>query len=124
LFLQLYSLFFATAAGKLLTEEFSISVKRTAAAQPVNTVAKGFAGMSPGAPMLTADISNAVPAGNFEFEMGRVIAGLQIIELQILGPGGLAIAVNGFVPEDSFKHSVGQMSQYDFTFMAPIAQFQ
>ena len=110
--------------GQLLTEEFKITWSRTSNAQRVNTTAKGFAGLSPGTPMLEAEITNAIPAAGFEFDMGQIIASLSTINAQIIGPGRVAIVCPGFVEKDNGSHSVGSASEYSFNFVASLQQFQ
>ena len=54
--------------GVLLAEEQEIDFSRTANAQQVDTVIKGFAGLSPGSPMLEVDVNNAAPQGGSRTE--------------------------------------------------------
>jgi hypothetical protein len=112
--LQQYTLLYGTVNGSLLTEEASISVKRASNSSAVNTVAKGYAGESPGAANCTIDVKNAVPAAGFEFDAGPVINGLIPAEIGVVGPGGQRLIVPCFIIEDSIDHSVGSASNYDF----------
>ena len=47
---QLYSLIYASVGGALLTEHTQCTMRRLTDAQVIKTVAKWFAGVSPGAP--------------------------------------------------------------------------
>ena len=59
---QLYTLAYVTVENALLTEEASVTVNRATNSQVVNTVAKGYAGESPGAATTEIQVTNAVPA--------------------------------------------------------------
>lgn len=120
---QLYTLAYVTAESKLLTEEGSVTVGRASNAQQVATVAKGFAGVSPGAPTVQIQVKNAVPAADFEFDMGRYILSLQVIEIGIIVAGRQLVA-KGFILEDTFQHSVNSESAYDFTFIGGFELYQ
>ncbi len=112
---QVYTLAYVTADGKLLTEEASVTVSRNANAQPVNTVAKGWAGVSPGAPSIQIQVKNAVPAADFELNAGQHIVSLKTVEIGVIVAGKQLVA-KGFILEDTFSHSVNSESNYDFTF--------
>lgn len=120
---QLYTLAYCTADGKLLTEEASITVTRASNSQAVNTVAKGYAGESPGAPTIEIQVTNAVPAADFELDAGEFIQTLKTVEMGVIVAGKQLKAV-GFIIQDSFKHSVNSESQYDFTFRGSFAPFE
>ncbi len=118
---QLYTLAYATIDGKLLTEEASIGVQRTTGSQAVATVAKGYAGESPGAGMVEIDVTNAVPAADFEYDAGAVMESLQAVEIGVHYGGRLMVA-KGFIISDSFKHSVNSESIYEFRFRGAFAK--
>lgn len=121
---QLYSLAYVTVENALLTEEASCTVRRSANAQMVNTVAKGFAGVSPGAPMVQIDVKNAVPAADFELNAGQFIETLQAVEVGVIGPGGKQLKAKGFILEDTFQHSVNSEATYDFTFHGSFSDYE
>jgi hypothetical protein len=122
--LQLYTLLFGAINGSLLAEEQQIDVSRTANAAIVNTVAKGFAGVSPGAAMTEVDVKNAVPQGGFEIDFGPNIAGLIPVSVQVIGPGGTAMKSQAFVLSDTLRHGVNQEASYDFKAVMPLALFK
>jgi len=111
---QLYTLVFFSADGTLLAEEVEVDVARTTNSQPVSTVAKGYAGESPGAPMVEVDVRNAIPAGGFEFDMGKKMMGLIPVDVQVWGPGGTSLKGKMFVISDSVRHGVNQEAAYSF----------
>lgn len=122
--LQLYTLLYVTLDHKILVEETSITVNRDTGSQPVKTVAKGYSGESPGAGMTEIDVTNVVPQAGFEFDAGKKMAALEPVEMGVIGPGGKQLTVKGFIIGDSFKHSTGSESAYDFKFRGPLEQFK
>jgi hypothetical protein len=122
--LQLYSLLYAVVNGALLTEEANLSVQRTSGSNPVKTVAKGYAGEAPGASMVQIEVTNAIPASDFEIYTGPYISQLQVVEMGIVGPSGKMLKAKGFIVEDSFKHAVDTESTFSFTFRGQFADWQ
>jgi hypothetical protein len=120
---QLYTLAYCTADGKLLTEEASLTVNRATNSQAVNTVAKGYAGESPGAPTVEIQVQNAVPAADFELNAGPFMKALKSVEMGVICAGKQLVA-KGFIISDSFKHSVNSESMYDFTFRGGFEDFE
>lgn len=121
---QLYTLLYVLANGRLLTEEASVEVKRMTGSQAVTTVAKGYAGESPGANMIELDIENAVPAADFEFDAGAYMEAMEVVEIAIVGPGGKQLTCKGFIIEDSLKHGTNAESKYSFKFRGNFAKFE
>jgi hypothetical protein len=112
--LQLYTLLYIGINGTLLAEEQEIDLARTTNSQAISTVAKGYAGESPGAQMIEVDCSNAIPAGGFEFDMGKSMFGLIPIDVQVDGPGGTQLRGKAFVISDTIRHGVNQEAKYSF----------
>lgn len=121
---QLYTLLFAVTNGNLLAEEQQVDITRTSGAQRVMTVAKGFAGLSPGAALCEIDVKNAIPAGGFEVDFGTAIAGLVPVDVQVIGPGGKSLKHKAFIERDSIRHGVNQEASYDFHAVMPLALFE
>jgi hypothetical protein len=120
---QLYSLLFVGINGTLLAEEQSVDVKRTAAAQIVLTVAKGLAGVSPGAAHCMVDVKNAFPVGGLEFDAGPNIAGLIPVNVQIRRGDGKTIKGKCWILDDSMRHGVNQEASYEFSGIFPLSLF-
>lgn len=112
----IYSLIYVTVNNGLLTEHGSVSVRRTTNAQVVSTVAKGFAGMSPGSPMCEIEVSNAIPNAGFEYNAEEDMLALQNVEIG-LQVGGKIFVSKGFIIEDSFQHSTDSPSGLSFRFV-------
>ncbi len=122
--LGLYSIMVAVVNGTLVAEEQQIDFTRTANAQQIATVIKGFAGLSPGAPMLEVDIENAAPQGGFEFDAGPYILSLTPVQVQVIGPGGKVMKGDAFITEDHGTHGVNQAMRYRFRMIMPLTLFK
>ncbi len=120
--LQQYSLAFVNVNGALLSEEASVTVSRSTGSQPVHTVAKGYAGESPGAAVVEIDVSNAVPSADFEFNPGKFMSTLKDVEIGVVVAGKVLVA-KGFIISDSFKHSVNAESMLEFKFRGQFADY-
>src|SRR4051812_12671270 len=103
--IQLYTKALVYIEGALMSEETDVSFKRTTGAQVVKTVAKGFAGVSPGAPMCEISITNGVPSADFEIDPGAYMQTLQVVEVTIFAAGRTA-TTKAFVMSDNFSHGV------------------
>lgn len=120
---QLYTQAFVYINSALLAEEAEVRVARTTNASDVLTVAKGFAGQSPGAAMTTITVTSAVPAADFEFDPGRYMNTLETVEVTIAA-AGKTMTLKGFIPEDGFNHSVNSQSQLEFTIKGNFALWE
>lgn len=100
--------------GSLLAEEASVTIKRASNAQIVKTVAKGFAGLSQGAPMCNVSISNAVPSAGFEMDPGDFINQNLVGQLTVIIGDSLQGTANCFITDDTFSHAVDTASKLDF----------
>jgi uncharacterized membrane protein YcgQ (UPF0703/DUF1980 family) len=109
----LYSLIYVLADSALLSEEASVTMSRSTGSSEVKTVAKGYAGESPGAAMVELDVTNMVPAAGIEFDAGKYMSTMTPIEMGLLA-FGKQLTFKGFIISDSIKHSVGSESSYDF----------
>ena len=109
--------------SSLLSEEATVTVKRMSGAQPVKTTAKGLAGFSPGAPMLTISVSNAVPSADFELDPGKMISDLEVAEVTIFA-AGRTLTSKGCILDDNFSHAVETASKLDFEFTGAMAHWE
>ncbi len=100
--------------SKLLSEESSVTIKRSTGSQPVKTTAKGYAGESPGAPMCEITVENAVPSADFELDPGQFMLDLENVELTVFAAGRTATS-KGFIYEDNFSHAVENQSKLSFS---------
>jgi len=120
---QLYTLAEVWWNGKKLMEEASVKVTRDSKAQPVSTVGRGFAGMSPGAKDITISVENAVPSATFELNPGEYIDNLLVGEITIFA-AGKSLVSKGFITKDDFSHAVNSEAKLSFEFMGDFADWK
>lgn len=120
---QLYTMIFCLADGALLSEEASVSLSRETASSPAKTVAKGYAGETPGAAMCELQVSNMVPAAGMEFDAGQYMVAMKPVEMGLLSHGK-QLTFKGFIVSDAIKHSVNGDAGYDFTVRGSFASWE
>jgi hypothetical protein len=111
--LQLYTLGEIYVNGSKLAEEASLTVNRKTNSQIVLTVAKGYAGESPGAAMCEIDVVNAVPAAAFEMDPGDFMNGLKVVEFTFF-VASKTLTFKGFIIDDNFSHAVNSEAKLTF----------
>lgn len=121
--LQLYTKASVYIDGALLAEESDVTVKRMTGAQVVKTVAKGFSGLSPGAPMLQISVTNAVPSTDFEYNPGSDMSDLVVKEVTIFA-AGRTLTSKGFITDDNFSHASESQSKLSFEFTGQFADWE
>ncbi len=121
---QLYAKALPYYNGQQMTEETEVSIKRTTGAQATKTVPKGFAGMSPGSPMLELSIKSAVPAVGFEVStIGKDMNELRVVEFTIFC-AGKTLVTKGFVTEDDTTHGADKAAETGLTAMCSFADWE
>jgi len=112
---QTYSKAVVYVNSNLLTEESNVTIKRDSGGNAVKTVAKGYAGRSPGAPMTMITVKNAVPSADFEFNPGLNINQTEEVEVTVFA-AGKTLTVVGFITNDNFTHGVDAAAELEFEF--------
>lgn len=122
--LQQYSKVTVYYNSNLLVEEVSMGADRESGAQVVKTVSKGFAGTSPGSPMMTIEIVEAVPANGFDIStLGPDMKNQTVREVTLFS-AGKSLTTKGFVMKDSLKHGVDKESELSFSMTCEWADWQ
>lgn len=119
--LTVYSIGEVYVNGRYLAQEASMQFSRKTNSQAVLTVALGYAGESPGAPMCEVDVTNAVPSAGFELDAGAFMGStgggaqnaLQPVQFTLF-VAGKTLVFNGFIIEDSFSHAVNSEAKLTF----------
>jgi hypothetical protein len=107
-----------------MAEETNVTIKRISGAQVVKTVAKGFAGMSPGSPMMEITFKSAIPAAGFELTtIGEDMRDLVVREVTVFG-ASKSITTKGFVTEDNTQHGADNVAELDFTMQCEWADWE
>lgn len=112
---QDYAIAYITVNGALLGQEGSFTMSRTSNAQVIKTVAGGYTGDSPGAPMCEVSIKNFVPQAGIEFDAGTYIQTLTRVKVGILMSGKIAES-QGIFYEDDTAHGTDSPASYDLKF--------
>ena len=120
---QQYALLFTLGNGKLLSEMQDISFAAVSNAQDILTLAKGFAGQSKGADMVTWTVKNACPLGGFEWDVLPNMVTLTPVTLQLWGPGGKKSKSFAWIKNVTVEQGVGKQSSYDFSAVGPVSLF-
>lgn len=110
----LYTRALVTINGRLLTQEMNLTIDRDTKAQEIETVALGFAGVSPGSMVTRIKIDNAVPAADFELNPGPFMLALQVVEVGVLA-AGRQLTVKMFVLTDNFSHATNSPSKLEMS---------
>jgi hypothetical protein len=111
----------AGGTNKLLAQEASMTFSRKTNSQAVLTVALGYAGESPGAPMCEVEVTSAVPSAGYEVDPGSFMgstgddttSGLVVVKFSLF-VAGQKLAFKGFIIEDSFSHAVNTEAKLHF----------
>lgn len=120
---KLYSDIQVYVEGALLTEENHVTVTRDANFKEVDTVARGFAGVSRGSGRTTLQIRNAVPAAGVEFDPGSYMKALQTVEITLFRAGA-QLTGKFYVRTDTSEHSVNAESSLNFDAIGPFVDWQ
>jgi hypothetical protein len=121
--LQQYSSSAVYINSSQLTENADVTVERDPGFQRVLTIAKGFAGVSPGARFAIVTIRNAVPAVGFEFDPGDAMEGLIPVSVQVFAADATFIST-GFVERDTFKHAVNSEAMQDLSLVCQFGHYE
>jgi len=121
--LQEYSSSAVYINNSQLTENASVQVARDAGFQRVLTIAKGFAGVSPGAKLATVTIKGAVPSAGFEFDPGDVMEGLIPVSVAVFAASATFIT-RGFVEKDTFSHATNGEAMQDIDIICEYGKWE
>lgn len=111
--LQLYTLANIYVNGQLLSEESQLVVDHMTNSQIVETVAKAYAGESPGAPRVELSVTNAVPSTDFEFDPTPFMKDLLEVKFDVFYASNV-LTFRGFIISSNFSHAVNTPSKLEF----------
>jgi hypothetical protein len=121
---EVYALSYVTVEGALLAQAGSLAFQRQTGSQAVLTLALGYAGESPGASMVTGNVSCHVPSADFEFQADAYMESLSPVEIGFIVGESRTMVMKGFIIEDSLKQSVNSAIEYEFQFRGSFVRFQ
>lgn len=120
--LELYTNILVLIDGTLLTEENRVTINRSANSIAQNTVAKGYAGESPGAGMVTITVDNCVPSKDFELDPGKYIFKNRKCQITLIA-ASRQLTTPGFIISDTLEHGVNAESKLEFQFRGSPAEW-
>lgn len=122
--LEEYALAYVEIDGVLQLEEADVTINRDPKLLPQYTVAKRFAGVSPGAGEMMVDVSSAVPVGGFETDPGKYfVDGPKKVQIRIV-VGQISLTTDGFITKDNFRHGVNKEATINFSGMFEMSAWQ
>ena len=124
--MQLYDQMYAYINGKLLAENTSIGTELTGQQQEVDTLVRGFAGISPGPDKRTISFENVIPVSGMEVEVEKYY--LNKVELDVRlqqGGSGRKYEGKGFVqPGIKVDSGVGKTTTVSFSMVCDPGAFE
>ena len=124
--MQIYDQMYAYINGKLLAENTSIGTELTGQQQEVDTLVRGFAGISPGPDKRTISFENVIPVSGMEVEVEKYY--LNKVELDVRlqqGGSGRKYEGKGFVqPGIKVDSGVGQTTTLSFSMVCDPGAFE
>ena len=124
--MQLYDQMYAYLNGKLLAENTSIGTELTGQQQEVETLVRGFAGISPGPDKRTISFENVIPVSGMEVEVEKYY--LNKVELDVRlqqGGSGRKYEGKGFVqPGIKVDSGVGKTTTLSFSMVCDPGAFE
>ena len=123
--LQIYSLINVFVNGTMAAEEASCSIDQNTNSQIVKTVAKGYAGESPGAAMSECSIEMVNPSAGFELAQVQMLDAMdQLVPVQFtFYVASNELVFNGFVISRSLSHAVDSESKISFKARGSFSSF-
>jgi hypothetical protein len=121
--LQLYSNLYCTIDGRLQCEVQAITVNKISGLNPVDTLLKGFAGMSQGSPRQEISVDSAIPGVDFEFLPDGYMLEGKVVEFGLIGAGRQTVA-KGFITSANYSQSVNAESKLSFQAMCQFTSFE
>ena len=112
--------------GILLVEAASCEVSNENKDQDVETLVKGFSGVTPSPDKTMIKVESFVPSTGFEVDLQAREKARKVTEISLvmLGSSGQKLNSRGFVRNVSVKSGVGQNSTVSFDFVGEPANFQ
>ena len=121
--LEQYANAYLTLNSTLVSEATSVTVRRMSGSSDVVTMAKGYAGESPGAKRLEIDVESAVPTADFEIDPGKYMKYDESVEIGII-IAGRQLKTRGYILEDSIRYAANAEAALSFKFRGKYADFE
>lgn len=107
----------------LMLQVTSLEVTRNSGAIDQHTMPLGWAGESPGSPMMNIRADNAVPSAGLEFDAGVYMASLTEVSVTIY-LDNQTLTTRGIINQDTLRKGVDQNASYSFEMKAKFTPIQ
>lgn len=119
---QIYSKADLFADGVLIAEATGITINHRPSLNAVNTINKGFAGVSPGTKSAEIQLESAVPRVGVDYDYTDAMNTNKLIEVVVFARGK-KLKTKGFISDMSERYGVDQAASLSITLMCgPIAE--
>ena len=115
--LQLYERGALFADGALLVECQNITVNHDPKLNVINTMQKGFAGVSPGSEEATIDVSSALPRAGVDYDAISAMQGVEIVEM-VLFAAAKKFKYKGFITKVGMALGADRAAEFSFSMIA------
>lgn len=124
--MQLYDQMYVSLDGKLLAENTSIGTELTGQQQEVETLVRGFAGISPGPDKRTISFENVIPISGMEFAIEQAYLNKAELSVRLQqGGSGRKYEGKGFVqPGIKIDSGVGKTTTLSFSMVCDPGAFE
>jgi hypothetical protein len=102
--------------GALLVEVLNFSVDIDAQLNPIHTMQKGFAGVSPGSEMTKIEVNSAVPRSGLEFDVLSKLQGVEVVEMVFFAHAKKA-KVKGYISNLKQNYGADKSAELSFSFL-------
>jgi hypothetical protein len=108
--------------GQLMSESTSVSVDSDPKLNAIETMQKGFSGVSPGSEMTQISVESAVPRIGFEYDFVGTMQAQAVVEFTFFAHGKKS-TTKGFISKVGQKYGVNQAAAVSFEAMCePLAE--
>ena len=115
--LQIYERGALFADGQLLIECQTITVNLDPKLNEINTMQKGFAGVSPGSEMTTIDVAEAMPRAGVDYDAISRMQGVDVVEM-VLFAAAKKYKTKGFISKVGINLGADRAAEFSFSLIA------
>lgn len=102
--------------GSLLVDVINFSLDHDAALQPIHTMQKGFAGVSPGSPMTKGSVSGGIPRAGLELDYLSKLQGVSVVEFVVFAHSKKK-KFKGYITNIKEQYGADRAAEYSFDFI-------
>lgn len=115
---QLHDLVFCSVNGKLLSDNQEVDTSIESDQTRVLTTVKGFAGITPGAPVRIVKCKGVIPITGFEFDAEKALVNSEQVTLRLqFGGSGKSCVTKGYIfSAPSITSGIGKTTEQNWEF--------